>query len=105
MADCAHNVSLMALIVDGVAHGFSVNGQAFVLPAIGLVPVLQSAVQMYGIHADQNIPDNGQARYDVASVFVSAAKSFSGILSKAIGPIRDGQIAAHSAQGCPGGNS
>jgi len=104
MSDCAHDVSLMALIVNGVAHRFSINGQTFVPLAIGLVPALQGTVQMHGIHADQNITDDGQTRYDVASVFVSAAKSFSGILSEAFGPIRDGQVAAHPAQGCPGGN-
>jgi len=40
MTDCAHDVSLMALIVDGVAHRFSINGQTFVLLTIGLVPAL-----------------------------------------------------------------
>jgi hypothetical protein len=40
MTDCAHDVSLIALIVDGVAHGFSINGQRFVLLTIGLTPAL-----------------------------------------------------------------
>ena len=40
MTDCAHDVSLIALIVDGVTHGLSIDGQTFVLLTIGLVPAL-----------------------------------------------------------------
>ena len=40
MPDYAHDVSLISLIVDGVAHGFAVNGQRFVVLSIGLVPAL-----------------------------------------------------------------
>ena len=37
---------------------------------------------------------NGQARYDVALVLVSAAETLPGLLSKAFGPPRDSQAAA-----------
>lgn len=104
MTDGAHDVSLIALIVDGVAHGFSINGQRFILLAISLVPALQCAVQMHGIHADENIADDGQARYDVAPVFVPTTEALPGLLSQSFGPIRDGQVAAHPTKGCPGGN-
>ena len=104
MTDCAHDVSLIALIVDGVAHGFSIHGQRFVLLSIGLVPALQCTVEMHGVHADQYITDDGQARYDVALVLVSAAETLAGFLSQAFGPIRDGQVAAHPTQGCASGN-
>ncbi len=40
MTDGAHDMRLVALIVDGVAHGFSINGQTFILAAIGLAPTL-----------------------------------------------------------------
>ena len=40
MTDYAHDVSLIALIVDGVTHGFSINGQRFIVLSIGLVPAL-----------------------------------------------------------------
>jgi len=59
---------------------------------------------MHGVHADQYITDDGQARYDVALVLVSAAETLPGLLSKAFGPVRDGQVAAHPTQGCAGGN-
>ncbi len=104
MTDCAHDVSLIALIVDGVAHGFPVNGQGFVVLTIGLVPALQCTIEMHGVHADQYITDDGQTRYDVALVLVPAAETLSGPLSKAFSPIRDGQVAAHPTQGCAGGN-
>ena len=40
MTDCTHDVSLIALIVYGVAHGFSIDGKTLVLLSIDLVPVL-----------------------------------------------------------------
>ena len=90
MADCAHDVSLPALVVDGVAHRFSINGQAFVLLTIDLVPVLQCMIEMFGVHADQYITDGGHARYNVALVLVSASETLSGLLPKALGPVIDG---------------
>ncbi len=104
MTDCAHDMGLIALIVDGVTHGFPVNGQRFVVLTIGLVPSLQGTVKMHGVDADQDITDDRQARYDVALVLVPAAETLSSPLSKAFGPIGDGQVAVHPTQGCAGGN-
>ena len=104
MTDYAHDVSLIALIVDGVAHGFAVNGQRFVVLTIGLVPALQGTVKMHRVDADQYVTDDGQARYDVSLVLVPAAETLSGSLPKAFSPIRDGQVAVHPTQGCAGGN-
>ncbi len=59
---------------------------------------------MYGIDAHEYITDDGQTRYEVALVLVSAAETPQGLLSKAFGPIRDGQVAAHPTQGGAGGN-
>ena len=96
MTDCAHDVSLIALIVNGVSHGFSINGQRFVVLTVGLVPALEGTVEMPGIHANEHITDAGEARYAVALVLVSAAETLPGLLFKAFGPIRDGQVAAHT---------
>ena len=52
MTNCAHDMGLIALIVDGVTHGFSINGQRFVVLSIGLVPALYCTVKMHGAHAD-----------------------------------------------------
>jgi len=34
VADCAHDVHLMALRIDGVAHRFPINGETFVVLSI-----------------------------------------------------------------------
>jgi len=104
MTDGTHDVSLTAVIIESIAHGFSVNGQSFVVLTIGLVPVLEGTVEMHGVHPDEHLTDDGQARYEVAFVLVAAAETLPGLLSKTFGPIRDGQVAAHSAQGCAYGN-
>ena len=104
MTNCAHDMGLIALIVDGVTHGFSINGQRFVVLTIGLIPALQCTVEMYGVHADQYITDGRQARYDVALVLVPATETLAGSLAEFFGPIRDGQVAVHPAEGCARGN-
>ena len=52
MTNCAHDMGLITLIVNGVTHGFSINGQRFVVLTIGLVPALQCTVEMQGVDAD-----------------------------------------------------
>ena len=59
---------------------------------------------MHGLHADQYITDDGQARYDVALVLVPATETLAGPLAEVFGPIRDGQVAVHPAEYCAGGN-
>ena len=53
MTDHAHDRGLISLIIEGVAHGLAVDGQAFVLPTKSLVPTLQRPVEILGIDADQ----------------------------------------------------
>jgi hypothetical protein len=40
MADGAHDMGLIALIVNGIAHGLTVDGQTLVLLTVGFVPLL-----------------------------------------------------------------
>jgi len=54
----AHDMSLIALIVDGIAHGLAINSQTGIVLSIGVVPALQGPVQKHGVHADQYIADN-----------------------------------------------
>lgn len=103
MTDCAHDMSLIALIVDGVGHRFSIHGESCVVLSIGLVPAPYRTVEMHGVHSDEDITDDGQARDDVSVVLVSAAETLAGLLSEAFGPIRDSQVAAHATQRCAGG--
>jgi len=37
MTDNAENMDLMPLIIDGVEHGFAVDGKSFVLLSVGFV--------------------------------------------------------------------
>ena len=46
MADHAHDMGLMALSVEGVAHSFTVDSQRGVVLAISLIPALKRAVQI-----------------------------------------------------------
>lgn len=104
MPDNAHDVDLIALFVDGVAHGFAVNGQAFVLLAIVLVPALQCAIEVIGIDADKNIADNIEARNMVTFVAIPTAEAASGLLAEIVGPFPNGFVAAHSAENGGGGD-
>ena len=104
MPDNAHDVDLIALFINGVAHGFAVNGQAFVLLAIALIPALQGVIEVLGIDADKNIADDIEARHLVALVAVTAAKTASGILAEIVRPLPYGFITAHSAENGGGGD-
>ena len=52
MADDPHDVGLIALFVEGVAHGFTVDGEAFVDLTIGCIPTLQGAIERLGARLD-----------------------------------------------------
>ncbi len=44
MTDDAQNMGLIPLIIDGVAHGFAVDGKSFVFLSVDFVPTLQGSV-------------------------------------------------------------
>ena len=104
MTDHAHDVGLMTLLINGIAHGLAVYGQTLILLAIGLVPALKGAVQMHRVNADKDIANDGGAGDEVATVFAAAVETLSRFGAKAFGPIRDGPISPHSTQDCPAGN-
>src|SRR5205807_6407362 len=56
MTDDAHNMSLLALLIQGVAHGLAVDGQTLIPCAIAFVPALQGAIQIGGRDADSTWP-------------------------------------------------
>ena len=58
MTDDAENMGLLPLFIDGIAHGFAVDCQAFVFLSVGLVPALQGSIEMYGIDPDQDIAED-----------------------------------------------
>ena len=83
-------MGLIALIIDGVAHGLAVDGKTFVFLGVGFVPTLQGSVQMHGIDPYQDIADNRLTWDDVTLLGIAAAEAASAIFAKAFGPIGDG---------------
>ena len=104
MPDDAENMSLMALIIDGVAHGLAVDGKSFILLSVDFVPALQGSVEMHRIDADQDIADDVLAWNNVTAVCVAAAETLPGLLAEAFGPICDRPVSAHPTQTGPGCN-
>jgi hypothetical protein len=104
MTDDAKHMGSMSLIIDGVAHGFTVNGKTFVFLSVGFVPTLQGSVQIDGIDPDQNIADNRLTWDDVTFIGIAAAEALPGIFTEAFGPISHGPVSAHSTQASPGDN-
>jgi hypothetical protein len=104
MADDAENMGLIPLLIDGIGHGFAVDGQAFVFLGVSLVPALQGSIQMRGIDPDQDIPDDGFAGDGVTALEVTAAETLSGPLAETFGPIGHRPVSAHATQTGPGGN-
>ncbi len=41
VSEHAHDVGALAVLVEGVAHGYAVDGEAAVAQGVGLVPALQ----------------------------------------------------------------
>ncbi len=98
MAHDTHDVGLTALSINGIAHGLSVDGKAFVGLTIDLIPALQSLVEVKGIDADETVANNGLARHAVAPAFTAATEALSSLGAEALGPVRDGFVAAHAAE-------
>lgn len=59
---------------------------------------------MYRVNTGHNITDDGEAGDEIAALFTAAVETLSGLLAKAVGPIRDGLISAHSTKNGPAGN-
>src|SRR5438552_2238540 len=90
MTDDAHHMSLLTLLIQGVAHRLAVDGQTLISRAIDFVPALQGLVQMRGGDADQHIAQDVLAGHDITTLFATAAKALSRFLPQALRPIRDG---------------
>ena len=95
MTDNAHDMGLMTPIIDGVAHGLAVYGEAFVVLPIDFVPALQSTVDMQRVDTDKGIADDVLAWNDIDAVFAPTAETLTRLGAKAIGPVRDGPVPTH----------
>jgi len=106
VADDAHDVGLMALVVDGVAHGLAVDGQAFILLGVDRVPALQSPVELGRVDPDEKIADGELAGHQVLAAAASAAKALARLGREIVGPFGDRPcsvpgacfVSAHAAQ-------
>jgi hypothetical protein len=98
MADGAHDMSSVTLLIDCVAHGLAVDCKTLVLFSISFIPASQGSVQMRGIDTDEHISDDGFT-WDHAPAFLHAApETLACLLAKAVCPVCHGLIAPHPAQ-------
>lgn len=69
----AHHVGLLALCVDGVTHGFAVDGKTLIALPEGGIPALQRVVQGFRIHTNEHIANDRFARHEVVAVVIAPA--------------------------------
>ena len=76
MADDAHDVGLLSLLVNRVTHGFTVNGEALVLLPKHRIPFLEGGIELNRVDTDQNVTDDRFTGYKIAATLFSTAKAF-----------------------------
>src|SRR3990167_7254248 len=101
MADHAHDMGLMTVGIQGVAHRLTVDGKTGVVLAIGLIPASKGAVEIGRIDSNENIADDRFAGHQVAPVDPTATKPLSGLGAEALGPVSNRLVAAHATQDRP----
>lgn len=99
MTDDAENMSLMSLIVNGVAHGLAIDGERGIGLGIGFVPALEGLVEEEGVDADEDLTEGGDTGDDITAFDIGATEAFSGLLAQGLGPIEEGLVAAHATEG------
>jgi hypothetical protein len=82
MADRAHDMRLSVIVIHGVAHGFSIDGQALVNSAILGSPGAECSIELLGIDPDQRIADHGDTRHFVNTLAFSATESTACLLAQ-----------------------
>jgi hypothetical protein len=98
VSDDAHDVGL-TMIIDGIAHGLAVYGEAFIVGAVRFVPAVQRVIEMDRISTDQTIADDRLAGNDTSAVFYPTAEARSRLLAQRIGPVGDCLVATHATEG------
>lgn len=74
MADDAHDVGLTARLIDGIAKGFTVNGQALVDRTVLRIPALKGVIEFRGVHTDQHIAQDAFTGHPIFAIAVAAAE-------------------------------
>jgi len=96
MAHSTHDMGLIPLIIDRIAHGLAVNGQGVVVCCVSVVPVLESSINCCRINSDQDIANDILTGDKVATIFKTATKTLACFLAEASRPIRHGTISSHA---------
>jgi len=79
MPDSTHDVGLPSRFINGIAHGFAVNCQAFVGCTILAIPMLESLIQFHRFDPDEYNTYGTFAGYNILTVAVSTAKSYASL--------------------------
>jgi hypothetical protein len=98
VTDHAHDVGLLAVLIQGIAHRLAIDGQTFIFPRVAFVPASEGTVQARWLDADQHIADDVFTGHLIAALSPTAAESPPGLGAQALGPIGDGLVAAHATQ-------
>ena len=104
MPDGAHDVALSTTIINGIPHGFAVDGQAFVDCSVLSVPLLECSIQFGGINSNQYITYGTFTGNAVFSMTEITAKSGASSGRFGLCPVGNGLIATHPAQHCTSGD-
>ena len=96
VADHTQDMGLMALLIDGIAHGFTIDSQGVVFLGIGFVPPLQGTIQLRGVDPKEDLTDTGFTGDEVAALGIATTESLSGMLAKTFGPIGDRAVSPHA---------
>lgn len=103
MADRTHDMGLVGLFVDGMAHGFPVNGQTLIDLAVLGVPGIERSIELLGGDANQRVADDRDTRYLVNPITFSTTESTARLLPQRLDPNRNILVAAHATQHRRGG--
>ena len=97
MADDAHDVGFLSLLVNRVTHGFTVNGEALVRLPKHRIPFLECGVELDRVGTDQDVTDDRFTGHKIAATLLSTAKAFPGLGAKIISPTGNGLLTPHAA--------
>ena len=103
MPDDAHDMSLPALGIDGIAHRFAIDGQTLVGFAMGGLPALERPVELVRRDADEQVANHIFTRDHAAAVDEPTAEPCACLGAQTLDPVRHGLVAPHPTQRGPGG--
>jgi hypothetical protein len=104
VSDDTEDVGLPLLVVDGIAQGLAIEGQALVGGGHLRAPLLQRGIERSRIDAREHIANPRAAGHLVAAVAIPAAKARTRRLAEVLRPSGNGLVTARPAQHRGGGD-